>query len=194
MATVRINLKSVCYPDVSPNCLTVLQSLSHVGFKVVLRNVYYKNKDKIVEYFDDRNIKISFASISKPDIDIVEDEAYIGDEIIHADNSILWESVDKYCLEKQIYERKAKEDYIPSYKDGFFLVCDYCLDSQFIDSKPISLKAGHTKGSKLYKAKPNIKTIDLVNSTTLEVVEHYDMKLQCFTPATELVYLNISPC
>lgn len=192
MATVRVNLMSLDYPDVAPNSILVLQSLRAAGYKLIMRNVYYKNKERVIDYFEDRNLKISFIHVRNPEIDIVAGRAVINGDVIRGDNNSLWERVDQYCLEHHIYEREQTPDvFIPSYKEGFFVVTDYGLNTQAIDSKPISLKACHTKGAKMFKANPSINTIDLVNATTLEVVEHFDKKQKCFVAATEKVYFSI---
>lgn len=193
MAIVRINLGALGYPNVAPNSLLVLQSLSAEGHKLVLRNVYYRNKQQIIDYFHDRNLKIAFLHTNRPDIDIKKNQALIYGEVVEGEAGTLWENIDLYCLEKGLYQREENHaSYIPYYKEGFFVVVDYGLSTQMIDSKPISLKAAHTKGSKLFKANPAIQTIDLVNAETFEVVEHYDTENKCFVPATETVFFSIA--
>ena len=192
MATVRITTRSVGYPNIAPNSILVLQSLYNAGYKIVLRNTFYKDKPSIIEYFQDHNIHISFMNVHNPDIEISKDSAYVGSTKIQSNKKDLWEDIDQYCVSNKIYDRNYISDYIPSYKNNtFFLVVDYGLSSQLFDSKPMTMSVAHKKGMSIAKELPSIKSIDVVNSTTLQVVEHFNMELQEFEPATEEVFLNV---
>lgn len=194
MATVRITLKAVGYPKIAPNSTLVLQSLEDVGFNIVLKDMKYKYKEKIIDYFHDHNLHISFKSIKDPDIDITDSLAIIGmDEIRDCTVDDLWERVDHLCLTNQVYERNPIDSFIPSYEpDSYFLVLDYGLSSQLIDSKPISIKGAHTKGARIMNARPSINTIDVVEAATFKVVEHFNKGLGCFESATEDVFFSLS--
>ena len=153
---------------------------------------FYKDKPSIIEYFQDHNIHISFMNVHNPDIEISKDSAYVGSTKIQSNKKDLWEDIDQYCVSNKIYDRNYISDYIPSYKNNtFFLVVDYGLSSQLFDSKPMTMSVAHKKGMSIAKELPSIKSIDVVNSTTLQVVEHFNMELQEFEPATEEVFLNV---
>lgn len=191
MAIVRINLASVRYPEVAPNSVLVLQSLRKAGYKIIFRNVHYKNKDQIISYFEEKNLKIAFIG-AKPDIDVNYDGVTMNSKkIISGNTDTLWKDLDIWCLENKVYKREGKDEFIPSYKHGFFLVLNYGLEDQTVDSKVISRRACHTKGTKLIQTNPAINTIDLVDASTLEIVEHYNKKEKCFKPSTETVYFSV---
>lgn len=194
MPAIRLTLKSVSYPDIAPNSVLVLQSLSDVGFEIILKNMKYRDREEIAEYFNKHNLSVSFRQITKPDIDVVDYQALVGTEkISNVTPETIWEEIDKLCLSRQIYERNAISSYMPTYKKGyFFLVLDYGLSSQLVDSIPVTYKGAHQKGSRIMGVRPNIKTMDLVDSTTLKIVEHFDKACFKFLPASEEVYFNVT--
>ena len=187
MATVRVVLKALGYPNIAPNSVLVLQSLADVGFKIILKNMTYSNKAVIEDYFEKLNLSVSFEHVKNPDIDILDNKATIGkDEIKNSSVDKIWEEIDKLCLTKQIYERNPIDSYIPSYKPNtYFLVLDYGLPTQLVDSKPVMLCAAHQKGSRIMNARSAIKTIDVVDSLTLKVMDHWNKRKKKFEPTTE---------
>lgn len=193
MAVARITLSSVGYPNTAPNSVMVLQSLMEAGFDIILRDAYYKDRQVIIDYFTDRNISVSFRNVGTVDIDVLATTATVGEDVVDGASSSIWEAVDKICLGRQIYERNPLDEYIPSYEDGtYFIVLDYGLPSQLVDSVPISLKGTHTKGGKIAKNKPSIQSIDVVNSTTWEIVEQYNKDTTAFEPVEyETLYYSI---
>ena len=101
--------------------------------------------------------------------------------------------MDRLCIINQVYERQPLYNFIPTYElDSYFLVYDYGMKSQLVDSKPISIKGAHTKGSRVMNSKPALKTIDVVDSSTFQIVEHFDLDKNKFIPATEEVYFNLA--
>lgn len=193
MATVRVVLKALGYPNVAPNSVLVLQSLQEVGFKIVLKNMTYSDKEAIEDYFLQHNLNVSFEHVKNPDIDILDNKAVIGgNEIKNSSVDKIWEEIDKLCISRQIYERNPIDSYIPSYKpDSYFLVLDYGLPTQLVDSKPVMLKAAHQKGSRIMNARRTINTIDVVDSTTLKIVDHWNKRLKKFEASTEEVFFNV---
>lgn len=194
MGTVRITLNSVRYPEEVSFSTFVLQSLSKAGFKIILKNCKYKDRDAIKDYFSDRNISVDF-KCTRPDLDITDtffsySDVFIRNDI--KDIESLWKELDKLCIENQLYTRNITRDFIPAFKsNSFFVVTDYCLATQKIYTSNITLRSAKLKGVNLAKSEHRIKSIDVVDATTFRVVEQYNKRLKKFEPLSEDIYFSI---
>ena len=189
MATVRVTMYSLGYPRVRPNCLLVLQSLCANGYKVVMKDSNYKDREAILNYFDRINIPVEFVKINNPDIDILNTTFRIGNHYHRWDKPYNWSEIDKYCLNHGVYSREAGFSFVPVdyLPDTFFVVKDYGESTQEVDSMPISYVGAKQKSTRLCNSgKANTVTIVDANSFRVAGVSTKDG----YTELEELVYFN----
>lgn len=175
MPNVRVSLSSVGFKKTPiPNSILVLQSLYKEGFTISLLNgKRYSKKMDILEWFADRNIRIHFLDVQKPEIEVNNTFVKVLDEKKSFDLVSGWEQLDKQLLEKGIYERKDN-DYHPSYTENtYFMVMNYGEKDQFIDSNPKSFKRCQRACKSLNTLK-DVRTIHIVDCNTLAMVECFD--------------------
>lgn len=190
MATIRVTLAMMGYPNVADNCLIVLQSLCYkAGYDLVLRNqTNYKNKQEIEDYFNNLHLPFAFESVHNPEIDVTPSYTLVLGTLVEADNANIWKCIDKYCLSKGIYNRN-KDVYKPSYKTNtYFLISDYGESSQKVDSKPLCFSVAKTKAFNLINSKV-AKYVYIVNSTTLRIMGSCS-KGSLYEEFTEPIYYN----
>lgn len=200
MPNVRVSLSSIGYhsnlipgyqSNPIPNSLFVLQSLYKEGFTISLLNgKRYKDKYEISEWFYDRGLHVKFIDVSKPDIEVNNTFVRVLGEKSDFDLVNGWENLDKLLVNKGVYERD-NNSYIPSYKkDSYFLVMNYGDKDQFIDSKPRSLDRSH-RFCKTINSHKEVRTIHIINSTTLEAVEFFDFSTGKFEALEPDVYFSV---
>lgn len=192
MPNVRISLSSVGYPkDQVPNSVLVLQTLHHAGYTISLLNgKRYKDKRDILDWFYDRGIHVHFLNVSKPDIEVNNTFMRIKGEKYDFDPSKGWSILDRKLLEKNIYFNTTR-NYEPSYKeDTYFMVVNYGEKDQVIYSKPRSLKSCKST-CKILNFKKEVNTIHIINASTLEMVECYNIGTGEFEKLDSDIYFNL---
>lgn len=167
MSTIRLSLCSLGYPQVAPNCLIVLQALTAAGFHVILRDVYYRDRNSIVNYFENLGISITFDPVKNPDIDVLRNTFKVYN-ITYSFTS--WKDIDQVCLKKNIYSRKSRYSFIPSYKPNtYFVVLNYGERTQVVDSSAIVLPTAKQRAVSLISSGKST-TVTIVDANTLRIV------------------------
>lgn len=194
MKKARVTLRSVNFPKIAPYSVMVLQSFQKEGYKIILKDVRYKDRNKIINYFKQHHIDIEFASARDPEIEINDYYAFVnGTYIKYCNVNNVWSKIDQFCIENKIYERDPKKDFSPTYdKDSNFLVIDSNLPSQEVDSNPVSINWAHRKVSKIVNRNPSIKSVDVVDSVTFQVVEHFNKETGYFEQVEDNQFFNSS--
>lgn len=186
MPFVRVTLHAVGYPKVSPNCLLVLQKLCAIGFSVVMKDVFYHNREAIIDYFDSLGIPVTFSTVYQPEIDIRVDRYKIFGRPYHWYNNKNWEEVDKSLMEAEVYSREDgfKPCYLPN---TYFVVYNYGDKDQNIDSKQSSMNAVKQKATRsVHEGKARSATI--IDANTLRIVGVFENNQ--YEEFTDLVYFN----
>lgn len=187
MATVRVSLHALGFPRVSSNCLLVLQKLNAEGFNIIIKDVYYKDRDAIISYFDRLNIPFTFSKMNEPEIDILNRRFRILRNYYYWKNQDSWEEIDRALQEREIYARSDVE-YIPNYSpDSFFVVYNYGDRDQKVDSKPGTLGVIKQKASRSVN-EGKVRTATVVDSNSLRIAGVSDS--DGYEEFTELLYFN----
>lgn len=185
MSTIRLSLCSLGYPHIAPNCLVVLQSLMAVGFNLVLRDVYYRDRDSILDYFEKLGLSVIFDTVKHPDIDVLRDSFKINNTKYPFTS---WKDVDQACLKENIYSRKSRYSFVPSYKPNtYFIVLNYGEKTQVVDSSAIALSTAKQRSIGLVSSgKSSVVTI--VDANTLRIAGIVDKN--GYEEFEELIYFN----
>ena len=192
MATVRVTLKSLGYPNIAPNMPIVLQSLVNAGYDVILRDIPYGDKNSIIDYFDKLGIPIRFASVPQPSIEIIDNKALFQIGEVKGTQDTFWRLLDKKCLALKLYRRVKAFGFTPSYKENtYFLVVDYGLPTQAIHSYPISSSSIRKKCENLIELNSETQTIDIVNSTSFLIEWTFNKERMALEPLDEPSYFSI---
>jgi hypothetical protein len=185
MAIARITLHALGFPNVSPNCLIVLQKLCAEGFKIILKDVHYKDRDAIVDYFDRLNIPFSFSTSRDPEIDILNKRFRIYSKYYPWGQN-RWDDIDKTMMKEEVYSRS--DGFIPSYvPNTYFVVYNYGEKDQHIDSKPGVLGVVKQKATRCIN-EGKAQTATVVDANTLRIAGVSDST--GYEEFTDLVYFN----
>lgn len=185
MSTIRLSLCAMGYPQVAPNCLVVLQSLMAEGYNVVLRDVYYRDRNSIVDYFERLGVAVTFDAVRSPDIDVLRDSFKVHNTKHPFDS---WKDIDQVCLKENIYSRKSRYSFVPSYKPNtYFIVLNYGEKTQVVDSSSIALSTAKQRASGLVSSGKS-STVTIVDANTLRIAGIVDK--DGYEEFEELVYFN----
>lgn len=189
---VRVSLSSVGYPNEKiPNSILVLQTLNHLGYTISLLNgKRYKDKKEILEWFYDRGVHVHFLNVSKPDIEVNNTFLRVKGEKYNFDISDGWAKLDKLLVEKGVYSNDIR-NYTPSYKeDVYFMVVNYGEKDQVIYPKIRSLKSCKSTCN-ILNFKKEVNTIHIINASTLEMEECYNVSTGEFEKLDSDIYFNL---
>ena len=185
MSSIRLSLCAIGYPNVAPNCLVVLQSLRTAGFDILLRDVYYRDKDAIEDYFDQLGIPVKFDHVKEPEIDVLRNKIKILNKSYIFCS---WQDIDELCLKAEIYSRNSRYSFIPSYKpDTYFMVLNYGEKTQIVDSNAHPLSTIKSRATTLVNSGKS-SSVTIVDANTLQIMGVTDKN--GFEEFEDIVYFN----